>query len=63
MSARLKIDPFLPALVAVVLLALLWPQLGVSGGPLHADKAASWGIAIVFFLYGVSLSTRKLVES
>lgn len=63
MSARLKIDPFLPALVAVVLLALLWPQFGVTNGPLHADKAASWGIAIVFFLYGVSLSTRKLVES
>lgn len=63
MSARLKIDPFLPALVAVVVLALVWPEPGVTGGFLHADSAATWGIGVIFFLYGVSLATRRLLES
>lgn len=63
MSARIKIDPFLPALVAVVVLALIWPQPGVTGGVLHADRAATWGIGVIFFLYGISLATRRLVES
>ncbi|MFG1432938.1 bile acid:sodium symporter family protein [Xanthobacter sp. V2C-8] len=63
MLARTKIDPFLLSLVIVVVLALLWPAPGVTGGPLHADKAANWGIAIVFFLYGISLPTKKLIQS
>ncbi|MDQ0504845.1 bile acid:sodium symporter family protein [Xanthobacter agilis] len=63
MSARIKIDPFLPALVVVVVLALIWPQPGVTGGILHADRAATWGIGVIFFLYGISLATRRLLES
>lgn len=63
MPRRIKIDPFLPALVAVVVLALVWPQPGVTGGFLHADRAATWGIGVIFFLYGVSLATRRLLES
>ena len=34
MLARLKIDPFLLGLVAMVVLALIWPTPGVSGGAL-----------------------------
>ena len=34
-----------------------------AGGVLHADKAASWGIAVIFFLYGISLSPKRLLES
>ncbi len=60
---RLKQDPFLPALVIVVVLALLWPAPGVTGGVLHADKAATYGVAVIFFLYGLSLETRHLLES
>lgn len=63
MWARLKQDPFLPALVIVVGLALLWPAPGVTGGVLHADKAATYGVAVIFFLYGLSLETRHLLES
>lgn len=63
MFKRLKIDPFLPALVAVVALALLWPEPGTTGGVLHADSAATWGIGLIFFLYGISLATRRLLES
>lgn len=63
MLSRLKLDPFLVALACAVLLALAWPKPGVTGGLLHADKAASWGVALIFFLYGVSLAPRRLLES
>lgn len=63
MWARIKQDPFLPALVLVVIAAMIWPAPGVTGGPLHADKAATYGIALIFFLYGLSLETRRLLES
>ncbi|MFG1305707.1 bile acid:sodium symporter family protein [Xanthobacter autotrophicus] len=63
MLSRLKLDPFVVALALTVSLALLWPQPGITGGVLHADKAASWGIAVIFFLYGISLSPKRLLES
>ncbi|MFG1298959.1 bile acid:sodium symporter family protein [Xanthobacter sp. V3C-3] len=63
MLSRLKLDPFVVALALTVLLALAWPTPGVTGGILHADKAASWGVAVIFFLYGVSLAPRRLLES
>ncbi len=59
----MKIDPFLPALLAVTALAFIWPAPGATGGPLHADLAATFGVAIIFFLYGLSLPTRRLLES
>ena len=63
MLSRLKLDPFLFGLVLVVGLALLWPAPGVTGGPLYADKAATYGIAVIFFLYGVSLAPDRLWAS
>lgn len=63
MLSRLKLDPFLVALATAVVLALAWPRPGVTGGILHADKAATWGVAVIFFLYGVSLAPRRLLES
>lgn len=63
MLSRLKLDPFLVALATAVVLALAWPKPGVTGGLLHADKAATWGVALIFLLYGVSLSPRRLIES
>lgn len=62
MLSRLKLDPFVVALAVTVLFALAWPTPGVTGGILHADKAASWGVAVIFFLYGVSLAPRRLLE-
>ena len=53
-------DGFLLALVAVVVAAVLVPQLGMTGGPLHFDWVATYGIAVVFFLYGMTLAPDKL---
>lgn len=54
------IDGFLLALAAVVLAAILLPGLGATGGVLHIDWIATYGVAGVFFLYGLTLAPEKL---
>ncbi len=53
-------DGFLLALAAVVAVAILLPDLGASGGLLHVDWIASYGVAVVFFLYGLTLAPEKM---
>ena len=56
----LPIDGFLLSLIAAVVLAALWPTPGISGGFLHVDWVSSYGIAVVFLLYGLTLSPEKM---
>ena len=60
MLAKLNIDKFLLSIVAVVIAAILWPTPGMSGGFLHVEWVASYGISIVFFLYGLTLAPEKM---
>jgi sodium/bile acid cotransporter 7 len=60
MGRRLPFDWFLVALVAVVLAAIAWPEPGAKGGFLHIDWIAGYGIAVVFFVYGLTLAPEKL---
>lgn len=53
-------DPFLLALVGMVVLAVLWPEPGRSGGFLHLEQASTYGVAVVFFLYGLTLAPEKM---
>jgi solute carrier family 10 (sodium/bile acid cotransporter), member 7 len=53
-------DGFLLALLAVVAAAIALPGLGASGGPLHADWIATYGVAGVFLLYGLTLAPERL---
>jgi sodium/bile acid cotransporter 7 len=62
MFAKLRLDPFLVGLITMVTLALVLPGPGVSGGPLHFDYATTYGVSIVFFLYGLTLSPRKMLD-
>jgi len=55
-------DGFLLALIVVVGAAILLPGPGASGGILHADWIATYGVAVVFFLYGLTLAPEKLHE-
>jgi len=57
---KVLLDPFLLALIGVVVLAVVWPAPGVTGGFLHIEWVASYGIAIVFFLYGLTLAPEKM---
>lgn len=60
MLAKLNIDKFLLSIVGVVIAAILWPTPGMSGGFLHVEWVASYGISIVFFLYGLTLAPEKM---
>lgn len=54
------IDGFLLALVAVVALAIVMPGPGSTGGLLHMNEVSTYGVAVVFFLYGLTLAPEKM---
>ncbi|MCW6537093.1 bile acid:sodium symporter [Sphingomonas sp. MMSM24] len=56
----MKIDGFLLAMLAAVVLAFLAPRLGAEGGALHMAQVTEIGIALVFFLHGANLSPQSL---
>src|SRR5258706_4781641 len=55
-----RFDGFLLALLAVVLAGILWPEPGGKGGFLHIEWITTYGIAVVFFLYGLTLAPEKM---
>lgn len=57
---RFKPDWFLGGMVIAVGLAWAVPQLGAKDGPLHPDLINKLGVALIFFLNGVSLSFASL---
>lgn len=60
MFSKIKIDGFVISLVAVVVLAAIWPEPGATGGFLHIEYITSYGLAVVFFLYGLTLAPEKM---
>ncbi|MEM5517689.1 bile acid:sodium symporter family protein [Henriciella sp. AS95] len=54
-------DRFVLLMIGAVILALIFPQLGTSDGPLRLGTVTEWGIALVFFLHGANLDRQKLV--
>lgn len=59
---RVGLDGFLLSLIGAVLLAIVWPELGRSGGLIELQNFANYGVAIVFLLYGLTLSSQKIRE-
>ena len=57
---RVKLDWFLLGMLAAVGLAWGWPQLGAKDGPLHPELVNRLGVALIFFLNGLSLSLVAL---
>ncbi len=53
---RIKVDGFLLGMVAAVALAWAFPGPGAQGGWLHPELLNKLGVALIFFLNGVSLS-------
>ncbi|WP_298669438.1 bile acid:sodium symporter family protein [uncultured Sphingomonas sp.] len=56
----MKIDGFLLAMLAAILLAFVAPQIGTPHGPLHMGLVTTLGIGFVFFLHGANLSPQAL---
>ncbi|HZP20871.1 MAG TPA: bile acid:sodium symporter family protein [Bauldia sp.] len=57
-----RLDGFLIALVCVVAAAILWPEPGAKGGFLHVEWITTYGVAVVFFLYGLTLAPEKMIR-
>jgi len=57
---RLGKDWFLLGMACAVALATLFPNVGGSGGVLHADVLANVGMGLVFLFHGVGLSPQSL---
>jgi solute carrier family 10 (sodium/bile acid cotransporter), member 7 len=55
-----RVDWFLLGMVAVTLLAWLWPDPGAKGGVLHPELANKLGVALIFFLHGLLLPFAAL---
>lgn len=53
-------DWFLRGMLGAVVLASFLPDLGKSGGVLHIDALANYGIAAVFFLHGMGIPSEQL---
>lgn len=49
-------------LLAVVLLAALFPDLGKNGGYLHSELTTKLGVWLIFFLQGLGLPTSELTS-
>jgi sodium/bile acid cotransporter 7 len=60
MKTLLKKHAFTLWLLAAVSLALLFPEPGSKGGFLRTELTTPWGVAVIFFLQGLSLPTRSL---
>lgn len=57
---RFGLDGFILGLLSAVVLAALWPDLLRSGGLIHIDVFTTYGVAVVFLLYGLTLSPSKM---
>jgi len=54
-------NPFMVGLLAVLVLAFLYPEFGSREGPIMAGKLSKLGVMIIFLLQGLSLRTRQLI--
>ena len=59
MLARLRLDPFLMILLAVLAVATLLPVRG--GAAIAADQLTDVAIALLFFLHGAKLSREAIL--
>ncbi len=56
-----RLDWFLLGLLGAVLLAWLLPEPGARGGSLHPELTNKLGVALIFFLHGLTLAFGALV--
>ena len=60
--ARVGLDWFILALLAMVGLAKLWPQPGLQEGFFSLSSFTTYGVSLIFFFYGLKLNFGQLRE-
>ncbi len=61
-AKRFGLDGFIVMLIAMILLAKLWPQAGAKDSVVPLSAMAHVGVSLIFFFYGLLLSPKKLLE-
>ncbi|OBQ52174.1 bile acid:sodium symporter [Tamlana sp. s12] len=56
----MKIDRFVLAIIATIITAYFFPQLGSSSSPVPLDLLGTIGVSLIFFFYGLKLSPDKI---
>lgn len=56
----MKLDKFVLAIAAVVVMAYYFPQLSADHAFISLDTISTYGIALIFFFYGLKLSPEKV---
>jgi sodium/bile acid cotransporter 7 len=56
----MKIDKFILAIIAAIILAWLFPEWGSKKSGVPLDLIASIGISLIFFFYGLKLSPQQI---
>lgn len=58
--AKAGIDGFLIGIGIAVLLGYYWPRPGIATHPVSLDTITAYGVALIFFFYGLRLSPQKM---
>ncbi|MDO6761345.1 bile acid:sodium symporter family protein [Tamlana sp. 2_MG-2023] len=56
----MKIDRFVLAIIATIILAYFFPQWGSASSPVPLDLIGTTGVSLIFFFYGLKLSPDKI---
>lgn len=57
---KFGLDPFIICIFAAIALAYLAPEVGIDRAPISLGEIASWGVAVIFFFYGLRLNRDSL---
>ncbi|MFI3295685.1 MAG: bile acid:sodium symporter, partial [Rikenellaceae bacterium] len=57
-----RIDPFVPLILLMILMARLFPEWGIARDWINPSQIANWGVCIVFFFYGLKLNGQKIKQ-
>lgn len=60
--ARVGLDWFILALLAMIGLAKFWPEPGIQEGLFSLSSLATYGVSLIFFFYGLKLNFSQLRE-
>ena len=62
LALKAGLDWFILAIIAMIIIASLWPEPGIQKGLFSLKSIANFGVSLIFFFYGLRLSPQKLRE-